>query len=428
MEKLLKENLKLAVIGIITGLIVIELSLRIFGYAFTSYQNVQNADSLRRSGTYKIICVGESTTAYGGKDSYPSQLEKILNTMEPGARFSVINKGEPGGSTSMIVENMDSYIEQYKPNMIVAMMGINDEYLSNIPYENSRMSGIKKFLMSFRLYKVYRYLYKNIFRQKIINEAQAPRGLKSMSENEELPDIYGDVPSVFFKLIRYYDKEKRYTERDVIYAKAIKRDKSYYRLYLLLGREHRDNGRYLEAAKIFLRVARVKPDSFWAYFELGGCYRHAGQYNNAAIMYEKAIAIDPSNHWAYGGLALCYERLGEPAKSNAAFKKAEQLQLTNYVPITRENYRKLAEIAKNKGIKMVFVQYPVRSVNQLIKLVENQEGLIFVDNALVFRKEIERLGYEDLFSDSFAGDFGHCTPKGNRLLAKNIADTIIDNL
>ena len=60
------------------------------------------------------------------------------------------------------------------------------------------------------------------------------------------------------------------------------------------------------------------------------------------------------------------------------------------------------------------------------KLIVSHEGIIFVDNEEVFRKAVERTSYEEYFRDNFAGDFGHCTEKGNKLLAQNIAQVIID--
>ena len=36
--------------------------------------------------------------------------------------------------------------------------------------------------------------------------------------------------------------------------------------------------------------------------------------------------------------------------------------------------------------------------------------------------------YDDLFTDRFAGDFGHATKKGNRLIAENVAKHILNNV
>ena len=48
-----------------------------------------------------------------------------------------------------------------------------------------------------------------------------------------------------------------------------------------------------------------------------------------------------------------------------------------------------------------------------------------MDNEKVFKQALRKASYDEYFRDNFAGDFGHCTPNGNRLLAENIADTIL---
>ena len=58
-------------------------------------------------------------------------------------------------------------------------------------------------------------------------------------------------------------------------------------------------------------------------------------------------------------------------------------------------------------------------------MFESKEGLIFVDNEKVFKDALKTAKYEEYFKDNFAGDFGHCTDKGNRLLAGNIANIIL---
>jgi hypothetical protein len=73
---------------------------------------------------------------------------------------------------------------------------------------------------------------------------------------------------------------------------------------------------------------------------------------------------------------------------------------------------------------MVSVQYPMRSVAPLKKMLAGFADIIFVDNEAVFKEAVEAQGYARIFTDNFAGDFGHCTQEGNRLLAQNIANTI----
>jgi hypothetical protein len=46
-------------------------------------------------------------------------------------------------------------------------------------------------------------------------------------------------------------------------------------------------------------------------------------------------------------------------------------------------------------------------------------------NDHVFKRALLGRPYTEIFVDLFAGDFGHATLEGNRLLAENVADTIL---
>ena len=51
-----------------------------------------------------------------------------------------------------------------------------------------------------------------------------------------------------------------------------------------------------------------------------------------------------------------------------------------------------------------------------------------MDNKEVFKEALKNGSYEDYFEDRFAGDFGHCTGKGNYILAENVAKSILKYL
>nr|MBU1328568.1 hypothetical protein [Candidatus Omnitrophota bacterium] len=69
----------------------------------------------------------------------------------------------------------------------------------------------------------------------------------------------------------------------------------------------------------------------------------------------------------------------------------------------------------------------MRNIAPLKKIFkEEMEGsIVFVDNERIFKDAVKDKGYKEYFNDMFDGDFGHCTPKGNKLLAENIASTIL---
>ena len=51
-------------------------------------------------------------------------------------------------------------------------------------------------------------------------------------------------------------------------------------------------------------------------------------------------------------------------------------------------------------------------------------NLIFIDNESVCKDVLRKHGYNEYFNDQCAGDFGHCTDKGNLLLSMNIINHI----
>lgn len=100
-----KQKIALVGSGIILSLVILEIGLRMGGFVFFTLQESKNRLAIRNKGACRIICLGESTTAMGGKNSWPFQLERILNEKNIGIRFSVINKGMPGGIPVIFLPN-----------------------------------------------------------------------------------------------------------------------------------------------------------------------------------------------------------------------------------------------------------------------------------------------------------------------------------
>src|SRR3989338_6589577 len=81
-----KQKIALVFLGVFLTLVVLELILRVGGAAFFYLQEKTNRPSFQ-SSEYRIMCIGESTTALGQESSYPSQLDEILNARAPHMRF-----------------------------------------------------------------------------------------------------------------------------------------------------------------------------------------------------------------------------------------------------------------------------------------------------------------------------------------------------
>lgn len=551
MKKPTQQKTALILLGLCLSALFIEIGLRAGSLLFLALQEYRNFASIRQNGTYRIMCLGESTTAMGGEDSYPSQLEKVLNQWSKEIKFSVINKGAPGINTTGILAQLQDNLNKYNPNMVVAMMGINDEYGEFIPYEDSRTIKGKAFLKDLRIYKLIRLLWQS-FMAKIKNldlfnaEAEAEEIAPDVKFYLELANDYHDKGkyaleettykkalairpydyNIYLNLGRYYmdlglnDKAKKiftkalkikpedfllylelgkcyrnlrnydkaetmfkkavrlnrksdtaylelgksyrekeeYDKADLMYKKALKinarneevylelvwyhdfetlekiykkaveRDHHNYKLYLHLGRWLINQGEHSGAEKIFKRILEINPEDYWGYFELGGSYLLLKDYSEAERMYKITLNLNPDSHWAYAGLAVCYKELGNHELSEEYSKKATRLRLEMYNPTTRYNYLRLKDVLIRQGIKLVCVEYPVRSIEPLKKMIGVDKGVGFVDNEKAFKEAIKNSGYRTYFIDNFGGNFGHCTPKGNRLLAENIAKIILDEM
>jgi tetratricopeptide (TPR) repeat protein len=251
--------------------------------------------------------------------------------------------------------------------MVVAMIGLNDR-VPYIPDKAVSTSKIALFLTSFRTYKLSRLLWLHI--------------ITKVKEEVRLDSGSGQL----------YQAQGKFPQAEDSYKKAIE---------LKL----RNNG---------------------AYVGLGRLYEAQGKFSQAEDSYKKAIESTPQNNWAYGALAVLYGKMGKPEQVKVYAEKAGRLRPVNFNPITVQNYCRLKDILDKKGIRLVCVQYPMLNIGSLKKIFENQEGaMIFVNNEQIFKDAVKKDGYDAYFEDAFAGDFGHCTVKGNRLLAANIANVIL---
>lgn len=388
----MQKKISLVTFGVFLCFIFLEAGLRLGGFICLSLQEYKNKVTVQKKGVYRIMCLGESTTA-GGPDSYPRQLEEILNQRNAGIKFSVINKGVPGVAFSYILLNLENNLNKYKPDMVVAMIGINDEFDEFVYGTLYKRSSF--FLKNLKIYKLARLLY--------LHSADKMRqmGVCKMQQN------YAGIKPV----------TRRYLE-----SKDLK--KGHICFGLGLGYEHM--GQYDKAERMYSEIIKIYPTYYRAYFGLGACYKYLGEYDKAEEMFKKAIDMTfGKDEASYRCLALFYKETGRFRDAEKYFRKADKINLEWYFISRQQNFQKLQEILMQKKIKFVCAQYPMRNVEPLKMAFNSKENIIFVDNEMAFKKALETSNYKEYFIDSFAGDFGHCTTKGNRLLAENIANAIL---
>jgi tetratricopeptide (TPR) repeat protein len=568
------QKISLVFLGLLLSLALLEVGMRLGGFILLSIQEYGNLQSLKHKDAYRILCLGESTT----QGEYPKPLEKILNQRNIGVRFSVIDRGRGAKTTNTLLEEIESNLAEFHPDMVVAMMGINDRgirYYHDIPEPDTWLSR------HCRVYRFGRILYGHILtkirhediygligsgpgmkatsegagtvakkaglangipldevtkldlrdtkkgagpRSFSLSNAGLPRAAKSLkkaiqpdSKNHnsfvilgtqyqnqgkfaqaedsfkkaieldpknndayvELGFFYTNQAKLsqaedFFKkalelnpksdiayvglgwlyrdqgnfvqaegsfkkalelnsengyaysgLGSLYYRPDDLPQAEEFYKKAIELDPENDRDLFSLGRTYLNQGKFPQAEEFYRKALKLNPENDFALFDLGGLYRKQGKFHDAEDLFIKALVTFPQDERLLGALASLYEEMGKPELVKAYAGKANRLKTDYYATITVNNYRKLKNILDRKGIKLVCVQYPVRNVEPLKRIFEKNEGVIFVDNEQVFKEAVKRSGYKEYFRDMFAGDFGHCTQKGNELLAQNIADVIL---
>ncbi len=438
-----KQKLFLISLGVFLFIFFLEIFLRLGGFLFLFLQERKNVLSLKGKGGYRILCLGESTTALGGNDSYPSQLEKVLNGRNTGIKFSVINKGVASIDTTTILTNLTNDLNKYNPDIVVTMMGVND-YGAHLPSYKTNSISENAFSKFFKTYKLTKYIllhivakakeirsYKLNTRKDILyfslGRIYNGRGKISQAEKafKKAIEVNPKNDNAYIDLGWIYVPDGKLSQAEESFKKAIEVNPENDNAYIGLGWVYVPEGRFFQAAEMFKKAIRINPHNYDAYLALGGLCKKIGDLSQAEELYKKAIEIDPKNDKAYGSLLVLYKEKGNDEFARIYHKKAKELRLGYFNRVTANNYIKFKEILDKRGIKLVCVQYPMRSIEPLKKVFNYTEGMIFVDNEKLFKDVLNKDSYKEYFSDMFAGDFGHCTRKGNRLLAGNIADTVL---
>jgi len=430
----LYQKISLILFGLFLTVVILEIILRIGGLTILSLQEHKNLQSIKQKGSFRIMCLGESTT----QNQYPPYLEEILNKRDIGIKFSVIDKGIGGTNTLAILLHLEANLDKYQPDIVVTMMGIND-CGSHMPYEATSSSKIILIFRSLKSYKLIRLLWlhivtrlkeKGFYVQDINKQKNSPKETYKEPLQEPVPEKTLDSnpknDSEYVKLGGLYKRQGKRTEAEQSFKKAIELNSNNDYAYTELGKLYKDQRKLTKAEQSLKKAIELNPNNDCAYKELGLTYRCQEKLTKAEQSLKKAIELNPDNDKLYRNLVTIYYEIGNNELSDVYAKKADSIRDKYCNFMTMNNYRKLKQIIDKRNVKLICVQYSVRNIESLKRLFgEGVDGMIFVDNERIFKDAVRNECYKEYFRDMFGGDFGHCTEKGNRLLAENIANTIL---
>ena len=274
----LTKRLLVLTMGLVLTLVTVELGIRVAYGIFVRAQYANNLEDLAEGeGVFRIICLGESTTAVAGdadgrrlvsRTSYPPQLERILEHRRPDLRFEVFNYGSMSGTSSVAIEQLEAAIPELQPHMVIAMMGIKDTPKEELP----GLAGLPAWVAELRTVQLAAWLVEEY-------SLEANRAVVEVKTADDIPmGMDGMV-----RTLRLYTREPRLMlEPPEVYEPIL--DRIRVGMYLwYIGR--------MEQAEAVLRELCEETD--YGYNALARVLVSAGKYAEAREVLEFAMALHP---------------------------------------------------------------------------------------------------------------------------------------
>ena len=441
MSKAFIKKFLLIIPGILLSLVLLEFSLRFAGFAISSYRQYKNNKVLKNKSQYTIMCLGESTTA----DQYPVQLQQILDEKYPN-KFSVIDCGIPAISLKPILKLSYNNIQKYNPDIVICMMGINNGFYNP---ENNNKKIYESDLKIYNLYILLKQHIKSLLNSKFLfansnintnwiekymyfREQQKYDIAEEMlnleiSKNPDNQDAQAELAYFYYffleKRIVGYNMAKKAIDNksNNIITKSI-----FYDIIFYHNKFENTNSKEFQfyIDKILNKDINTfkSPKKYWLFTQIQNVI------NDEQKKFLTNILFDGTNKSIeYSIAAISCLNKKNFKKAQEYFDKAEELRLNSPNTETYGLYKLIIKKLIDNNIKVICMQYPVRSVNSLKEQLKNEsyfDKITFISNEENFKKALMNKNYDEIFNDQFAGDFGHCTELGNTMIAENIVNTL----
>jgi hypothetical protein len=448
--KTLTVNLGLAVLS----LLFIEGLLRTAAFGYSLFQT--NRFGFVGTGTKIILCVGESTTAFGFSNSYPSQLQRKLDEAFPKGTYRVINAGVPGTSTTKIAKFLPALLAKYHPYAVITMIGVNDWQID-----------ISTFYSDLRLYKVAKWAWTLLTNRESLEN---PNPISAVEFEESNSDVMNNKADKDFLLQDYESAESEYADieksRPLTSLELWRMAKiKYYIGQSSAGRDYLNKfiteNKNSARAKVLaawtdlpfardytylnLQVAEVlnqDPYNRYALWLKGWYLMSQRKYNEIPATLDPVFVEHPCDPPAVHILRLAYLRTNETEKLKSLRMKCPISINSNGTPDPekleesassslfmtdekfKENYLEIAGFIQKAGAVHLVMQYPLQKIEPLKEILKSYPDIIYLSNEKTFEKLFETHKYSEIFSDRFAENFGHATPLGNETIASAVFEEI----
>jgi lysophospholipase L1-like esterase len=404
-------------------LLIIELSMRLAGFYLDWEQ--RHADGAVASGEIRILTLGESTTAEyvtPGVIAWPRLLERELRAR--GLNVRVINRGRIATTSLMIIKSLNSVLAATRPHLVISMMGVNDVDFS--PFKRFGLvenpgTGVLSQIRILKLWRLIRNWHEFFAPEQpvmpykerdfpLLNEVAdaLKRGHEDLAQHlidRSLAGL-GEVEKAHFFAI-LSDRvmlSSRSSTTGVLKSYAYRREEM---------RNHLGNP---GSAEMFLMLSKTLQD-----------------WEGYRWLAEQYLARNERPSDGVFSLFLGYP--GEqPVEIRQLLEKhhftfREESGKREHI---RENYRILYSTLAERNVCLVAMQYPRLPLDELksyftASAIEHGKigsALGFLENRTNFEEALRHAPYGAIFTDRFAGRFGHLTQAGNDLIAHNVAGLV----
>lgn len=381
--------------SLIFFLVLLESALRFSGYLYIKSRLYPDRDNSNPQGMI-VLCVGDSFT-FGGElrneETYPAQLQKILDERNPQMGARVINGGICEYNSSQVLRDLKKNIARHKPDLIVFLAGAANRF-NFVGFDKDKriLSKVRNHIYSFRIYKMAKIILLNL-RKRLIEISIRRQGgalqVKLQGDSylgaiDPHFDILEHMTDTEYKLIK---KLWRMGEVDIarkLLKGSLYKNKNpdilkyqYSRIMQKMYDNKNDDPQML--------INRLKRDlKTEADTESGKSYKF--EYYNIVKDILKIYDIDSIYKWL------------------------------------RSDLRQIAEVCAGMNTDLIFQDYPYPypEIDKALREIAKEYSLPMVQNGAVFMELMEENEKSTYFQDD-----SHCTARGYRVIAENVYGVII---
>src|SRR3989339_594907 len=404
-------------------LLLLEGGLWVSGLAHIAIYS-RNQKEIQKEN-FVILTIGDSMTL-SGEDPWPWQLQRMLNEKYPSLNVMVVSQATAGSNTKEIADKLNSFDwEKYQPKVIVAMMGVSDKgelgkkswFFSLLDRSKTIAILREKIHNSSNASRDKLYLGQTYYNERRFHEAEPI--------HEELLEIFpGNVPISLNLGVIYLELKKPHKAVPLFrrYVKANPWDREAF-FYLMRASDQANLS--TEALSLAEVVVRKEPNNEegWSVIVWNLIKTGQGEAVESLLLQLQAKQPDIASY-VFRDIGRRFYSEGKFNESDNYFEREFSLKKSFYNALTKESYERVYSLSQEHDALLIAMQYPLLPISVMKLYFENDERILFVENDQNFRNALGNSTYDDLFVDNFFGVFGHCTKRGNELIAMNVEQAI----